>query len=46
MMDGEIHELLDIHENRQFPYLERYFIRFPIETRQSVQFIVIDIYSP
>lgn len=46
MMDGQSHELLDILETRQLPYLERYFTRFPIETRQNVQFIVIDMYAP
>ena len=29
MMDGKTHLLLDIVENRQLPYLERYFCHFP-----------------
>ncbi|MHC5216425.1 ISL3 family transposase [Enterococcus sp. LJL128] len=46
MMDGETHHLLDIVENRQLPFLERYFSRFSRENRETVQFIVIDRYAP
>ncbi len=31
MMDGESHKLLDILENRQFSYLERYFTLFSLQ---------------
>ncbi|WP_439897799.1 transposase [Enterococcus faecium] len=30
-------------ENRRLPYLERYFSRFSLATREAVQLIVIDI---
>ncbi|MGC6767790.1 ISL3 family transposase [Enterococcus sp. LJL51] len=46
MMDGETHQLLDIVENRQLHFLERYFSRFSRENRENVQFIVIDMYTP
>ena len=28
------------------PYLERYFSRFSLATREAVQLIVIDMYAP
>ncbi|WP_251854465.1 ISL3 family transposase, partial [Enterococcus italicus] len=46
MMDGKTHRLLDIVENRQLPFLERYFCHFPRETREAVEWIVIDMYAP
>jgi transposase len=46
MMDGQSHALLDIVENRRLPYLERYFSRFSLATREAVQLIVIDMYAP
>ncbi|NAB24566.1 ISL3 family transposase, partial [Enterococcus durans] len=46
MMDGQSHALLDIVENRRLPYLERYFSRFSLATREAVQWIVIDMYAP
>nr|WP_274922475.1 ISL3 family transposase [Enterococcus durans] len=46
MMDGQSHALLDIVENRRLPYLERYFSRFSLATREAVEFIVIDMYAP
>ena len=46
MMDGQGHELLDILENRQLPYLKRYFSRFSLATRKTIEFIVIDMYAP
>jgi hypothetical protein len=33
-------------ENRRLPYLERYFSRFSLATREAVQLIVIDMYAP
>lgn len=35
----------DIFENRQLPYLERYFTHFPPSVLENVQFIVIDMYA-
>ncbi|HAP6080370.1 TPA: ISL3 family transposase, partial [Enterococcus faecium] len=46
MMDGQSHALLDIVENRRLPYLECYFSRFSLATREAVQWIVIDMYAP
>lgn len=46
MMDGKTHQLLDVVENRQLPYLLAYFSRFPRETRESVRLVVTDFYSP
>ncbi|WP_142956224.1 ISL3 family transposase, partial [Enterococcus durans] len=46
MMDGQSHALLDIVENRRLPYLECYFSRFSLATREAVQLIVIDMYAP
>ncbi len=46
IFNGQTRKLFDIVENRQLPYLERYFNRFPLSVRENVQFIVIDIYTP
>ena len=46
MVDGQRYKLLDIVANRRFPYLERYFSRFSLATRKTVEFIVIDRYVP
>lgn len=46
MMDGQSHALLNIVENRRLPYLERYFSRFSLATREAIQLIVIDMYAP
>ncbi|BDP55245.1 hypothetical protein EfmJHP35_31690 (plasmid) [Enterococcus faecium] len=43
---GQSHANLDIVENRRLPYLERYFSRFSLATREAVQLIVIDMYAP
>ena len=46
ILNGQTRKLFDIVENRQLPYLERYFTRFPLSVRENVQFIVIDMYAP
>ncbi|BDP52045.1 hypothetical protein EfmJHP10_34810 (plasmid) [Enterococcus faecium] len=46
MMDGRRYALLELYENRRLPYLERYFSRFSLATREAVQLIVIDMYAP
>lgn len=46
MMDGRTHQLLDVVENRQLPYLLAYFSRFPKERREAVRLVVTDFYSP
>ncbi len=46
ILNGQTRKLFDIVENRQLPYLERYFNRFPLSVRENVQFIVIDMYAP
>lgn len=40
MMDGKTHRLLDIIENRQLSFLERYFIHFSRESRAAVSTLV------
>ncbi len=45
ILNGQTRKLFDIVENRQLPYLERYFNRFPLSVRENVQFIVIDMYA-
>lgn len=46
ILNGQTRKLFDIVENRQPPYLERYFNSFTLSVRDNVQFIVIDRYSP
>ncbi|WP_122071856.1 ISL3 family transposase [Enterococcus faecium] len=46
MMDGQTQRLLDIVENRQLPFLKRYFSHFSREIREAVEWIVIDMYAP
>lgn len=46
MMDGQTKQLIDVVENRQLPFLERYFSRFPLSVRKSVKYIVCDMYAP
>lgn len=45
MMNGKTQRLLDIVENRQLPYLERYFCHFPREICEAVVWVVIDMYA-
>ncbi|EEU80077.1 predicted protein [Enterococcus faecalis Fly1] len=37
IFNGQTRKLFDIVENRQLPYLERYFNRFPLSVRENVQ---------
>ncbi|WP_430601696.1 hypothetical protein IGJ02_001670 [Enterococcus sp. DIV0724b] len=46
MMDGQTKQLLDVVENRQLPFLERYFSRFSLSVREGVKYIVCDMYTP
>ncbi|MEI5992049.1 hypothetical protein A5881_003605 [Enterococcus termitis] len=46
MMDGQTKQLIDVVENRQLPFLERYFSRFPLAVRKGVKYIVCDMYAP
>jgi transposase len=46
MMDGQTKQLMDVVENRQLPFLERYFFRFPLSVRKTVKYIVCDMYAP
>ncbi|WP_071865886.1 ISL3 family transposase, partial [Enterococcus haemoperoxidus] len=46
MMDGQTKQLIDVIENRQLPFLERYFLRFPLSVRKTVKYIVCDMYTP
>lgn len=44
--DADTHDVIDIVENRQFYYLQRYFMRFSKKARTSVKTICIDMYVP
>lgn len=46
MMDGKTKQLIDVVENRQLPFLERYFSRFSLAVRERVKYIVCDMYAP
>ncbi|MCC4085836.1 transposase [Enterococcus faecalis] len=46
ILNRQTRKLFDIVENRQLPYLERYFTRFPLSVRENIQFIVIAMYAP
>ncbi|MFC0403619.1 ISL3 family transposase, partial [Enterococcus ureilyticus] len=39
-------QLIDVVENRQLPFLERYFSHFPLAVRKTVKYIVCDMYAP
>lgn len=40
------HRLTNVVENRQLPYLLDYFMRYPVEVRNNVQTVMMDMYSP
>lgn len=44
--DADNHRIVDIVENRQLPFLKRYFSSFPKSVRNQVETICIDMYSP
>ncbi|MGF3073700.1 ISL3 family transposase [Facklamia sp. P13055] len=44
--DAKTHRLVDLFFDRKQSSLIRYFQQFPLETRQSVQTITIDMYRP
>lgn len=46
MCDGITHKIVDIVENRQLNHLIDYFSRYTLESRNMVEHIVIDMYSP
>ncbi len=46
ILNEQTKKSFDIVENRQLPYLKRYFNRFPLSVRKNIQFIVINIYTP
>lgn len=45
-MDGQTKQLIDVVENRQLPFLERYFSRFPLSVRQTIKYSVCDMHAP
>jgi transposase len=45
-MDGKTREIVDIVPNRQLGALENYFNKFPLKVRQTVKWVVIDMYAP
>lgn len=44
--DADNNKIVDIVENRQLPFLKRYFSSFPKYVRNQVETICIDMYSP
>ena len=44
--DAKEHRIIDIVENRQLRFLEKYFYRYTKAARNSVKFIVMDMYKP
>lgn len=44
--DADNNKIVDIVENRQLPFLKRYFSSFPKYVRNQVEIICIDTYSP
>ena len=46
LMDGKTKQLIDVVENRQLPFLERYFSRVSFAVRERVKYIVCDKYAP
>lgn len=44
--DSDTHEITDIVENRQLPYLKQYFSKYTLDARMGVKTICIDMYSP
>lgn len=44
--DSDTHQILDIVENRQLPFLKNYFSKFTKDSRNNVKTICIDMYSP
>ena len=44
--DAKEHRIIDIVENRQLKFLESYFHRYSKKARNSVKFIVMDMYKP
>ena len=45
-IDASSHQLGDIVENRQLTYLLDYFSHYPIESRENVKTVTMDMYSP
>ncbi len=44
--DAKTHEIIDILDDRRLENLTRYFHRYPLEVRQKVETITIDMYEP
>lgn len=44
--DAKTHDVIDIVENRQFYFLQRYFLRFKKNARLNVKTVCIDMYTP
>ncbi|ELT8948018.1 transposase [Enterococcus faecalis] len=46
ILNGQTRKLFNIVDERQLPYLDCYFSRFPLSVWEKEQFIVIDVYAP
>lgn len=44
--DSENGKIIDIVQNRRLSYLKAYFFRYPLEVRQRVKTVCIDMYEP
>lgn len=45
-LDSDNHKVIDVVENRQLPYLRKYFLCYPRYVRDKVKTVCIDMYSP
>ncbi|WJC87096.1 ISL3-like element IS1181 family transposase [Staphylococcus aureus] len=45
-IDNDIHDVIDILENRTTRFLRAYFERFDLKNRQQVKTVTIDMYEP
>lgn len=46
LMDGKQTKLLDVIEDRKKENLRNYFLRFPLEERKRVSYVISDFYAP
>lgn len=44
--DAASHRLINVVENRQLSHLEDYFLQYPLENRQAVRIVTMNMYSP
>lgn len=45
IIDFYTHKIIDILPSRTTPYLDEYFSKLPLKTRQKVKYVITDIYD-